>query len=123
MTAVGGVAVYRRGPGQERHAGRRDRERRAARRAAVCEACEYSGALLVTVKKRGAAVVIPVGAEGGPTSAPATNVPSGADTDDTSGDLRELGGVAVHLGGVTPLVSGMTMVTFVARSSAKSVRS
>ena len=50
----------------------------------VWEACEYSGALLVTVKKALPSLTA-AGADGGPTGLPATNVPSGADTDDTAG--------------------------------------
>ena len=67
--------------------------------------------------------VIPVAAEGGPTSAPATNVPPGADTDGTSGTRDNREAYRFIVAGVTPLVSGMTTVTFLARSSSKSVRS
>ena len=49
----------------------------------VWEACENSGAVLATVKNA-LPPVIPVGADGGPTRLPATNVPVGADTAETS---------------------------------------
>jgi hypothetical protein len=48
------------------------------------EACEYTGALLVTVKKALPSVTA-AGADGGPTTLPPTNVPSGADTANTAG--------------------------------------
>ena len=50
----------------------------------VAEACENSGAVLATVKNA-LPSANPVAAAGGPTRLPATNVPVGAVTDDTSG--------------------------------------
>jgi hypothetical protein len=50
----------------------------------VSEACENSGALLATVRNALPSLMA-VAAEGGPTNLPATNEPSGADADDTSG--------------------------------------
>src|ERR1700730_1548932 len=52
----------------------------------VCEASENSGAVLSTVRKA-LPCDAPLGAEGGPTLAPPTNVPIGADTAETSGTL------------------------------------
>ena len=49
----------------------------------VSEASENSGAVLPTVKNALPSLI--AAADGGPTSEPATNVPPGADTDDTSG--------------------------------------
>ena len=41
----------------------------------------------------------PVAADGGPAGVPSTNVPAGADTDDTSGTRDSCRGVAVEVGG------------------------
>ena len=49
----------------------------------LADASENSGAVLVTVKNA-LPSFIPVAAEEGPAGAPSTNVPPGADTDDTS---------------------------------------
>ena len=51
----------------------------------VSEACEYSGALLVTVKKGAAVGDRGRGRGRSDNDVPPTNVPSGADTDDTAG--------------------------------------
>src|SRR3954454_14480984 len=52
----------------------------------ICEASENSGAVLSTVRNA-LPCDTPVGAEGGPIGAPATYVPVGAETAETSGTL------------------------------------
>lgn len=65
----------------------------------------------------------PVGAEGGPTRSPATNVPSGVETDETALTCESCVAYRTPSAVLISEASRRTMVTFVLRLSAKTVRS
>src|SRR4051794_25718499 len=82
----------------------------------VCEATENSGAVLSTVRNA-LPCDTPVGAEGGPIGAPATYVPVGAETAETSGTLDNSAAYCPRSTEVRPLALGITTVTPVAELS------
>src|SRR5690606_31098361 len=88
----------------------------------VSEASVNSGAVLATVRNA-LPSLMPVAVDGGPTGLPSTNVPPGADTDDTSASWDKAAAYRSSSGGVTARASRMTTVTLRAESTAKSVRS
>src|SRR6201993_5590933 len=87
----------------------------------VSEACENSGAVLVTVRNA-LPSANPVAAAGGPIGFPPTNVPLGADTADTSGTRDKSAAYFSRSAGLKPRASGTTIGTAVAESCAKPLR-
>src|SRR6478609_4692979 len=88
----------------------------------LADASENSAAVLVTVKNALPSLT-PVGAVGGPARRPSTNVPPGADTDDTSDTFDSAAAYRLKSSALTPSASGITTEMLVSGLTAKSLRS